>query len=73
MIEQILIPLLAEKFTDLKVAAVVVTFEPLEGAKKWISETGSKLEVFVDAERKMYDFFGLSRSIYKVRLEINQF
>ena len=56
MIEQILIPLLAEKFTDLKVAAVVVTFEPLEGAKKWISETGSKLEVFVDAERKMYDF-----------------
>jgi len=45
---------------------VVVTFEPLEGAKKWISETGSKLEVFVDAERKMYDFFGLSRSIYKV-------
>lgn len=46
---------------------MVVTFEPLEGAKTWISETGSDLEIFVDAERKMYDFFGLSRSISKVR------
>jgi len=55
-----------DKFVVRKIAVVVVTFESLEGAKNWIEETGSNLPVYVDPNRKMYDLFGLSRSISKV-------
>lgn len=45
---------------------VVISFGCKEGAEKWLKETKCKYPMLLDAERKVYSFFGLKKSVYKV-------
>lgn len=45
---------------------VVISFGCKEGAEKWLEETKCKYSMLLDPERKVYSFFGLKKSVYKV-------
>lgn len=45
---------------------MVVSFGVVEGADKWLEDTGCKFPMFLDPERKLYRNFGLHRSLAKV-------
>ena len=47
-------------------AVVIVSFSPLELAKKWLEETKCPYPMYLDLPRKLYLSFGLPRSFAKV-------
>ena len=53
------------ELADSKVAVAVVSFGVVEGADKWLADTGCKYPMFLDPERKLYRKFGLHRSLAK--------
>jgi len=55
-----------DEFVNRKIGVAVVTFEPKSGSEIWLQETKSKLPMYIDPERKIYELFGLSRSVQKV-------
>jgi len=44
---------------------VVVSFGVLDGAKRWREETECPYKLYIDPDRTLYQYVGLSRSIYK--------
>lgn len=50
---------------------MVVSFGVLDGAKRWREETECPYKLYIDPDRTLYQYVGLSRSIYKVRI-VNQ-
>jgi len=55
-----------EEVTKAGAKVVVVSFGSDQGAACWLNETNCKLEMFLDQERRLYQAFGLTRSLSKV-------
>ncbi|GFR76811.1 selenoprotein L [Elysia marginata] len=45
---------------------LLVSFGEEYGAKRWLEETGSSFDMVLDPQRKIYQAFGLNRSVSKV-------
>ena len=48
------------------VAVVIVSFGVKKGAEQWVKETNCQFPVYLDPNRRLYRFFGLHRSLFKV-------
>jgi len=53
-------------FSEAGCKVVVVSFGASKGAEKWLEETGSGLDMYLDTERHIYSLVGLGRSVAKV-------
>ena len=61
----------AEVWQSRNVAVVVVSFGVEAGAVNWLKQTGCKLDLYLDPDRKLYRALGLHRSLKKVHMYLN--
>ncbi|XP_037078587.1 uncharacterized protein LOC119099623 [Pollicipes pollicipes] len=54
------------EFARLDCSVLVVSFGSVEGARRWLADTGCQFPLLVDPQRKLYHALGLARSIAKV-------
>jgi len=54
------------ELAGLGVSVLVVSFGQREGARRWAEETKCPFPVLLDPHRKIYQAFGLYRSVFKV-------
>jgi len=66
MISIVLVFLRQSDLANHKCSVVLVSFGALEGAKRWLQETGFSFPLYLDSDRKIYSAFGLPRSIAMV-------
>lgn len=55
-----------EQLINAGVKILIVSFGEQAGAIKWLEQTQCPFDMVLDGERKIYQAFGLSKSVYKV-------
>ncbi|KAK6180779.1 hypothetical protein SNE40_008768 [Patella caerulea] len=55
-----------EEISNAKSRVLLISFGVQEGAQKWLEEMNCSYDMLLDKDRKVYQAFGLKRSVFKV-------